>query len=158
MPTMIETISYNECLTVWEQKLWPGRRGIGTISAMLYAPEQLEYKIDLTNLQFAATFFGLFDDGKLIGVNSGHKCADGSYRSRGLWVEPEFRGNGNGVKLLAATVQQAVTEDCSFIWSYPRLTSKKTYEAAGFTITSDWRSSDTSDNNAYCIKHLKGQL
>jgi RimJ/RimL family protein N-acetyltransferase len=119
---------------------------------MVYSPETVELKYDMRNMELPQVFFGLFFGGEMIGVNSGHVCGDGSFRSRGLWVDPIYRGYGFGIEILAATIAYADAIESTFIWSYPRLSSKKTYEAAGFTITSDWRASETSDSNAYCIK------
>jgi GNAT superfamily N-acetyltransferase len=88
-------------------------------------------------------------DNKIAGVNSGHKCMDGSYRSRGLFVYPKFRNLGIGYKLLLETINQGKKESAKFVWSYPRNTSWKTYEKAGFILTSDWEYSETGIN-AFC--------
>ena len=154
MNTTVKFIHFEVCAQVWATKLWPGRTQIESASAMMYSPETEEFKYDMRNMDLPRTFIGLFEGDKIIGVNSGHACADKSYRSRGLWVDPVYRGRGLGVKLLAATIVQAMQYNSTFIWSYPRLTSKKTYENAGFTISSGWKASETSDSNAYCIRHL----
>ncbi|MGA1048065.1 MAG: GNAT family N-acetyltransferase [Minisyncoccia bacterium] len=101
------------------------------------------------------TLFGYVFGGKVIGVNSGHRCADGSYRSRGLYVKPQFRGLGLGVALLKATLKQATLEESKFIWSLPRMDSWKTYNSVGFKPASSWHLTETSDNNAYCYKSLQ---
>ena len=36
-------------------------------------------------------FFGAYVDGKLAGVNSGHKTSETNFRSRGLYVLEEYR-------------------------------------------------------------------
>ena len=96
------------------------------------------------------TFFGYFIEDKLVGVNSGHKCSDNSYRSRGVYVFPEFRKREIGTKLLIATIDQGRSEGCSFVWSYPRRSSWNTYQSAGFRLAGDWEKSETSEANAYC--------
>lgn len=150
----VKFITFEECADVWSTKLWPGRKDIEPASAMVYSPETVELKYDMRNMELPQVFFGLFFGGEMIGVNSGHVCGDGSFRSRGLWVDWIYRGKGLGIELLTSTIHYAHVMKSTFIWSYPRFTSRKSYEAAGFTITSDWRASDTSDSNAYCIKKI----
>ena len=105
---------------------------------------------DIKNMKTVPSFFAYIQDSKILGVNSGHKCFDNSYRSRGLFVFPEYRNKGIGVSLLKETILQGHKESASFVWSYPRKTSWSTYEHAGFYLASDWEVSETSDSNAYC--------
>jgi GNAT superfamily N-acetyltransferase len=108
---------------------------------------------DMTNKTYTASFFGYAVNDKIVAVNSGHRCSDNSYRSRGLYVSPEFRKQGIGQKLLIATINQALDEGCKFIWSYPKKSSWGTYAASGFELASEWHQSEL-DINAYCIKRL----
>lgn len=149
--TFIRPIPFEECAQIWASKLWPGRTDIEPVSAMMYAPEADALQYDMRNMTLPAIFFGLYEDDRLVGVNSGHQCGDESFRSRGLWVDPAYRGKGHGIRLLCATIAYACAKKSTFIWSYPRLTSRATYESSGFSISSTWRASDTSDSNAYCI-------
>ena len=143
---MIKYITYEEIYNIWRNDLWPDRSSkIASNSAMCFLEGH-----DMANLDTSPSFFGYYIDNRLAGVNSGHLCSDNSYRSRGLYVFEDCRGMGIGIKLLQATIEQAKIENASFCWSYPRLTSWKTYEAAGFTLSSDWDSSETSDANAFC--------
>jgi GNAT superfamily N-acetyltransferase len=105
---------------------------------------------DLENMKYPTTFFGYMLDDKIVGVNSGHGCMNHGYRSRGLWVDPNYRNNGIGVSLLTATINQAKLENFNQVWSFPRKTSWSTYKGAGFELTSNWEQSETSDSNAYC--------
>ena len=104
---------------------------------------------NMQNMSYIPTFFAFTINNKIVGVNSGHKCADNSYRSRGLWVFPEYRGNRIGIQLLLAAIEQGTNENVDYIWSYPKFSSWKTYQAAGFTLFSDWEKSEL-DLNAYC--------
>lgn len=143
---MIKPISFEEILPIWKNYLWPNRISeITANSAMTYLGGY-----DWYNMSTVPTFFGYYVDGKLVGVNSGHKTLTNSYRARGLYVSPEMRGKGIGTLLLIATIHQASNEGCDFCWSYPRYTSWNTYKNAGFELTSDWEKSETSDRNAYC--------
>jgi GNAT superfamily N-acetyltransferase len=106
---------------------------------------------NLQNMEYAPTFFGYILDNTIIGVNSGHRCSNNSYRSRGLWVDEKHRGKGIGKQLLLSTIQQGQHEMTKFIWSYPRKTSWPTYKSVGFIRTSHWLKSETSEANSFCI-------
>lgn len=143
---MIKQISFDEIYEMWSKQLWPHRTSpIESNSAMIFLGG---YTMD--NMFTTPTFFGYYDNDMLIGVNSGHGCADNSYRSRGVYVMPEYRKREIGTKLLLATIEQGRKQDCDFVWSYPRRSSWNTYKSAGFELASDWERSETSEANAYC--------
>lgn len=149
---MIQTIDWDTICDIWTNNLWPKRTSaIETNSAMIYLGG-----IDIKNMQTVPTFFGYYHLDLLAGVNSGHMCADGTYRSRGLYVFPEFRGMGIGSQLLTATVNQAKTLNAKLVWSLPRKTSWSTYRRAGFVLTSEWHETETSTHNAYCAFYING--
>ncbi len=143
---MIDLISWEEILRIWRQDLWPDRISpIEPTSAMNFLDGY-----DLKNQEFNPSFFGYFLDDELVGVNSGHRCDDGSYRSRGLFVYPVFRKKGIARQLLTATINQAIAEDCGFVWSFPRKSSWTTYQSLGFSLSSQWQTSETNEANAFC--------
>ena len=88
--------------------------------------------------KYTPTFFGVFDQGKLVGVNSGHKTKDDEYRSRGLWVDPICRGKKIAKILLQACINKSIDEGCSIVWTLPRQTSMPAYKSVGFEKESDW--------------------
>lgn len=140
---MIKVVKYEDILPIWEERLWLERKDpVEPTSWMLHLDGYAEPK-------HAPTFFAWFDNDKIVGVNSGHLCADNSYRSRGLWVDEEYRGQGIASKLLMATIKQGKLEGAAFCWSFPRLSSWRTYERVGFQLTSQW-SSNINNTNAYC--------
>ena len=142
---MIVNISFDDIYDVWVNKLWPKRHSpIEPTSAMNFLGGY-----DINNMSYSPSFFGYMFDNKLVGVNSGHMCSDNSYRSRGLYVEEDYRRQGIGVKLLLETVNQAKKENAIMVWSLPRKTSYFTYNNAGFVLASDWFATETSDFNAY---------
>jgi GNAT superfamily N-acetyltransferase len=142
---MISNITFDTINEIWSKELWPDRKSpITPTSAMNYLNGY-----DLVNMQYEPSFIAYKLGGKIIGVNSGHMCMDGSYRSRGLFVYPEYRKQGIGVQLLLATIDQGKSESANFVWSYPRNTSWETYKKAGFVLTSDWEYSETGIN-AFC--------
>lgn len=147
---MIVEITYEEILPIWHDYLWPTRISkIESNSAMVYFRG-----IDMKNMMYKPTFFAFTVDGKIAGVNSGHFCFDDNYRSRGLFVFPEYRGKGIAQKLLQATIDQAIKERALFTWSYPRKESWKSYESVGFVRTTEWEQSEMG-LNAYCKKELR---
>lgn len=149
---MIQEIDWKIIQPVWSQHLWPNRSSpIETNSAMIYLNG-----IDMKNMEYIPTFFGYFHIDRLAGVNSGHMCADGTYRSRGLYVFPEYRGMGIGSKLLTATIDRAKNLNAKLVWSLPRKTSWSTYRRAGFVLTSEWHETETSAHNAYCAFYING--
>lgn len=142
---MIKHIEFVQILEIWQLHLWPMRKSeIETHSAMLLSGDY-----ELKNFNYKPTFFGYFAGDKLVGCNSGHKCCDETYRSRGLYVFPEYRKLGIGTKLLLATIDQSRIENSKLCWSYPRFESWSTYKAAGFELISEWKNDETGIN-AYC--------
>jgi GNAT superfamily N-acetyltransferase len=145
---MLIKLAWIEIHAIWNNYLWPSRSSaIEPTSAMC-----LLNGYDLINMQSSPTFFGYIINDNIVGVNSGHACPNqNNYRSRGLWVEPNYRHQGIAQKLLIATIEQAQREGYNQIWSYPRRSSWSTYSAVGFELASDWASSETSEANAYCV-------
>lgn len=142
---MIEKVNYEVVYDIWVNHLWPGRTSpIEQHSAML-----INETYDLKNYEYEPTFFVYKAGDKIAGCNSGHKCCDGTYRSRGLYVFPDYRKKGYGKELLLATIDQGRKENSTAVWSFPRYESWPTYKAAGFDLLSEWRHSETGVN-AYC--------
>lgn len=139
---------------VWRTKLWPDRTSpIETHSAMTW-PGSSAQQYDMKVFEHTASFFGVFIDDTLVGVNSGHKTSDTHYRSRGLWVDPSFRKQGIGQMLFQMTQQRAIDEGCKFVWSVPRKTALSAYQRFGFNTVGGFFGTETSDANIYVIKNL----
>lgn len=148
---MIKLLDWSTIESIWCNYLWPNRTSkIEPNSAMSY-----KSGYDMYNMTTDPSFFGYYINDKLVGVNSGHSCSNNTYRSRGLWVDPEYRNKGIGRQLLLETINQAKREGSNMIWSFPKRTSWKTYNSVGFKLSSDWQSSETSEANAYCILEIK---
>lgn len=142
---MIREISFDEVLPIWRDYLWPDRTSeITATSAMHYLGGY-----DLVNMSYPPTFFAYIINGEIAGVNSGHMCMNGRYRSRGLYVFERFRGKNIGTELLIATIDQARLEGANLCWSYPKDTSWKTYAKAGFKLDSEFEDSENG-KNAFC--------
>lgn len=146
---MILAISFEQIYDIWSKKLWPSRlSAIEKTSAMNYLGGY-----DILNLNYTPSFFAYYTNNQIAGVNSGHLCNNNGYRSRGLYVEEKYRGQGIGQQLLEHTINLAKEAKASYVWSYPRQTSWNTYEKAGFTLSSNWEISEIG-LNAYCVKEL----
>jgi GNAT superfamily N-acetyltransferase len=145
---MLTELNWGEIQYVWNSYLWPNRSSaIEPVSAMCFLNGY-----DMANMVSTPTFYGYIIDDTIVGVNSGHSCPNqNNYRSRGLWVYPNHRGQGIGQKLLTATIEQGQREGYTEIWSYPRRSSWHTYRAVGFELASAWEVSETSEANAYCV-------
>jgi len=143
---MIVKTTFPTILNIWQNYLWINRKSkIESHSAML-----LDKTYDIKNFDYEASYFLYVIDGKIAGCNSGHKCSDNTYRSRGLYVFPEYRGHGYGTQLLLETIKQGKVEFANTVWSYPRSESWDTYKKAKFKLVSDWEESEMG-RNAYCL-------
>ena len=142
----IKLISEEEIIKFWSEHLWVGREDIKSHSSIVYNSQPFLY--DLRYYKSKLSCIGIYDDDKLIGVNSGFKTDD-KYRSRGLFVLEEYRGEGFGVALLEATIKIAKYEGFDNVWSIPKKTALKTYLSVGFQQTSDYFKTDTSEANCY---------
>lgn len=147
---VVKQISWEEIKEIWAVHLWPNRiSSIDPISYMTFLKG-----VDMSIIQYSPTFWGKYIRGKLVGVNSGHKTNKKMYRSRGLWVDQEYRNKGIGSELLLKTLEQAFTEECESCWSFPRKTSWKVYKTVGFKKSSKWTMDGEYGPNCFCIKNL----
>lgn len=149
----IKEISFFDILPMWEKHLWPNRTSaIESTSAIKYGSFPYEYDIDYMSSKFYG--FGAYVNDRLVGVNSGHMTGD-SFRSRGLFVMPEFRKHGIGNALLDVTLIKATVLKADYIWSMPRRRSLPSYEKTGFVKSSDWFQTETLDTNCFAFCNLQ---
>ena len=143
-------LSFEQITNVWQNNLWPDRVSpIESHSAMTWPFEGNPEQYDMNVFNYPATFWGVYIDDKLIGVNSGHKTSDTQYRSRGIWVDPQYRKQGVAQNLFNMTKHQAVLEKSDMIWSIPRKTALPAYTKFGFQTVGDFITTETSDANIY---------
>ena len=152
----VQQITFQEILPIWQNKLWPNRVSkIETHSAMTWPYTHINQPYDAAVFLYPATFFGIYDQDKLIAVNSGHLTTQQEYRSRGLWVDPEFRGMGLAKQLLETTIQQAINSNANLIWSLPRISSLHAYNSAGFITVGEVINEGVEFGpNIYCCLQL----
>ena len=133
------SISFEQISSIWQKELWPNRKSpIETHSAMTWPFDGNPIEIDMDIFNYKPTFFGVFNDQSLVGVNSGHRTKDNVYRSRGIWVDPKYRKKGIAQMLFLMTESQALREDCNLIWSIPRKSALKSYTSFGFETVGDF--------------------
>lgn len=97
------------------------------------------------NEDIVPTFFGAFDGDNIIGVNSGYPI-DNQYRSRGLYVLPEYRRQGVAQMLLYATQEQGRKEKKKILWSMPRKEALPAYLKFGFRKVSGFSDREFGQN------------
>jgi|TARA_R110002153_G_scaffold37274_4_gene109525 GNAT superfamily N-acetyltransferase len=146
----IERLNFNAIKNIWGKDLWPNRSSaIETHSAMTWPFEGDPEPIDMNIFNYPATFWGAYLDNKLVGVNSGHKTTDELYRSRGIWVDPEYRKRGVSQMLFLLTAHQAKIEGCEILWSIPKKIALPAYTKFGFETVGDYIVTETSEANIY---------
>ena len=163
----IKKITWEQTRDMW--KMHMPNMSIEPTSAMTF-PKSFEYQLhddeyhmeqidtyDLQNQRFTPTFWGAFDNETLVGVNSGHMTLYNLYRSRGLYVEEEYRRYGIGQKLLLKTISQGYFEKAIGVWSYPNRKAWMTYHHVGYMLASDefnfqWVTNDEGQMNSKAIR------
>ena len=121
-------ISFEDIYPVWKNSLWPGRRSpIERTSAMKYGGGY-----EMNYLNRPAFFFSIQKEDNLIGCVSCHPTEKSEFRMRGLWVRPEFRGQGLSKILFHKVYERAKLAGAKRIWSFPRLKQKQVYMSFGF--------------------------
>lgn len=150
MTMNIIRLSFEDILDVWHEHLWPNRQSpIESHSVMTWPYEGNPDQYDMNIFNFPASFFGVCENDKIIGVNSGHRTTHEQYRSRGIWVHPDYRRKGASQMLFNAVKNQALSENCRMIWSIPRKTALPAYTKFGFQTVGDFIVTETSDANIY---------
>jgi len=151
---LVKQITFEEILPIWHEHLWPCRESaIETHSAMTW-PFSSKIKHDMHIFNYTPSFWGVFIDSKIVGVNSGHSTTDIEYRSRGLWVDPTYRKLGIAQMLLLMTEHTARNSGATMIWTMPRKTALVAYTRSGFRTIGDFFGTETAEANIYAFKPL----
>ena len=101
---IVKKITFDEIFSIWDNYLWKGRKS----KIEPTNPIKFMGGYDKTIKYNTASFFGVVDKGKFIGVNSGFATDSNLYRSRGLYVHKRWRRRGIATLLLKATEKQAL--------------------------------------------------
>ncbi|MDZ4083034.1 MAG: GNAT family N-acetyltransferase [Bdellovibrionales bacterium] len=152
---VLEQCGFEDVLPAWQNKLWPGRVSkIESHSAMKWLGG-----IDLELMKAPASFWCLRQQSEnlIVAVLSGHfgglievknhgsqeRISETvrpvrSYRTRGLYVDPRFRGHSASKILMTAALEQAKREACEVAWTFPRQSTMPVYEKLGFKMVGQW--------------------
>lgn len=131
--------SFEEIYPIWNEQLWPGRISkIKSLSCLYWKHPRTIIKDKTIFDKYIPTFWALKEGDIIIGVNSGFKTGERVYRSRGLWVDSEYRGCGLAQILLRKAIVQGKEEKCHWIWSLPRKSALKAYTKIGFKKRGKW--------------------
>jgi len=148
----IKEVDFETVKHVWVSRLWPGRYDVKPMSSMVYGDFE---KFDMNvYMKYTPTFWAAYSGDKVVGVNSGFRTSDTQYRSRGIWVDPEYRKCGIAQQLFLCLEKQAHKEGCKTMWSFPRKGSHHAYLKYGFTKTSDWIHDAEYGINCYVLKDV----
>lgn len=143
--------SFDDVLPIWRDLLWPDRKS----PILAVSPIGMDRRYDGNIADACPSFFVLRDSsGTIRGTNSGYATGGGAYRSRGLYLDPAFRGKGFASILLGAVRDQALREQCSVLWSFPRASAMDAYARFGFERASDWFT-DGMEFGPNCIATLR---
>lgn len=148
---ILELIDWQTILPIWRDHLWKGRVTDIKPTNGLKLMGGYDQKIEL----YHPTFFGVYIDGKCVGVNSGHATSKTEYRSRGIFVFPKYRGREISQKLFQAVENQAKFEKKTTLWSMPRSSAFRSYEKFGFKRVSEFFNDMEFGPNYYAVKILE---
>ena len=148
----IKEIDFETIKDIWLQELWINRKSeIKPVSSI-----KLGGGYDMNIYNYHPTFWSVVNEHKIIGVNSGFQTNDCSYRSRGIWVDQNFRRTGVATMLMEAVENQAKKENCSVLWSIPRKSALSFYENFGFTKMGEFFDEGMEFGpNCYATKRIK---
>ncbi len=129
----VKESTFAEILPLWARQLWPDRISkIEPTSAI-----DSSGAISLSLLNEKSYFWKIEVGHKIIGVIGAQDTHLNEFRSRGLWVDSEYRKFGIGTLLLNTVVDKAQKMNKSTIWSMPRASSIGFYQKLGFQIKSE---------------------
>jgi GNAT superfamily N-acetyltransferase len=137
---MIEEISFEQIMDYWTFGLWAKYAAKGykinrtnTTSQKNYCYRVIEY---LTQEQIDTLlkpiYIGYNDDGIIVGVESGYRTNLDYFRVRGLWVNPNYRGQGIATQLIKYFEDRCKEK---YLWTIPRESALGFYIKYGFAIT-----------------------
>ena len=164
----VEEITWAEIFPLWHNELWPERPKIRSYTTMINNEDidmDIQRKAQGNFGLYNGVFFGIktTDTGKVVACNSGHQCSKTLFRSRGLYVYPEFTGRGMAHSLLAYTAKFAQDNGFEKIWSLPTEKALPIYNQVGYETmgpVEDWESYEKADGeivmrrNAYAEMQL----
>ena len=131
--------TFEEIYDIWHDQLWPGRISkIESMSSLYWKSPRTIIKDKTIFEKYTPSFWVIKHGDEIVGVNSGFKTEETIYRSRGLYVYPDYRGQGLSAILLRQAILQGKKEGCHWIWSMPRKAALPVYQRVGFKKRGKW--------------------
>ena len=131
--------TFEEIYDIWHDQLWPGRISkIESMSSLYWKSPRTVIKDKTIFKKYTPSFWAIKHGDEIIAVNSGFKTEERIYRSRGLYVYPDYRGQGLSAILLRQAILQGKKEQCHWIWSLPRKTALSAYQRVAFKKRGKW--------------------
>ena len=143
---------FDEVKEVWEKHLWPNRKSpIKTHSSLCFLEGH-----DMRIYDNPVFFFKVLNDkDEIIGVNSCFQTGDHQFRSRGLYVFEDYRGQKVAKLLLEKAKEKAKEMGAREVWSMPRKGSEFPYLACGFELVGQWFDEGVEFGpNIFCLANI----
>jgi len=150
----IKIVNFETIYPIWKDKLWKGR------VTKIESSNPIDYlgKYNPKIMENKPICFACYNDNKIIGVNSLLPTSNTFCRSRGLYINTEYRLKSVGKKLIKATIKYANILGFKYIWSMPRKSALPFYLKCGFKQVSEFDEQYEFGPNCFVIKQLKGGL
>ena len=99
--------TFDEIYDTWHDKLWPDRVSkIEPMSSLYWQLPNTIIKDKTIFDKYTPTFWTIKSGDNIVGVNSGFRTGEKIYRSRGLYVDEEYRNKGLSQILLRQAILQ----------------------------------------------------
>ena len=160
MLNFVEEISFEEIKEIWERELWPNKKnGVAKANEWTWYWLQTELGKDKQMAKDAEpTFAGIRSNKKIVAVNSCYysnsKGVFDYWRSRGLWVHPDFRRQKYSTVILTWCLEHAKLKGGHWMWTVPRQSAMPAYQNVGFIQQSDWFDDGQFGPNCIASKYL----
>ena len=144
MLDFVEQISFDEIQIIWEEYLWPDKKnGVAKANEWTWKWHKPELEKDKQMAKEVEPIFVCIKSGlEIVAVNScylsGKEGLFNYWRSRGLWVHPDFRGHKYSSVLLIWCLEYAKKQGGTYMWTVPRKSAFPAYKSVGFVKYSSW--------------------
>lgn len=130
----LKEVSFDDVLPVWQEHLWLDR--VSEIKSMSSMTLSRTYDMSIYK-KYTPYFCAIYDNDTIVGVNSCHQTGELEFRSRGIYIFPQYRSKNYSAMLFEFVKQKAIENNCTTIWSLPRLSALKSYTSYGFKECSE---------------------
>ena len=137
---MLEQLTFEEIKFIWEKELWPNKKnGVQKANEWTWVSGHVVLGKNKNMIaKVEPIFYGIREDNKIVAVNSVYRSNENNWRSRGLWVYPEYRRCGHATTLLGWAQLHTKTFGGDYLWTVPRKSALPAYEKVGFNKCSEW--------------------